>query len=70
MPENWPRALCALVTWGPSGGALLESEGVDETILQSLDKALKPTSASIPFVPGKIKRGKFNRRWGVVMNEV
>jgi len=51
-------------------GTLLESEGADETILKSLEKALKPTSASIPFVPGKVKRGKFNRRWGVVMNEV
>lgn len=50
-------------------GALLESEGADETTLQKLEKPLKPTSASIPFVPGKPKRGKANKRWGVVMNE-
>jgi predicted transcriptional regulator of viral defense system len=50
-------------------GALLESEGADETTLQNLEKTLKPTSAFIPFVPGKPKRGRVNKRWGVVMNE-
>ena len=50
-------------------GALLEAEGIDETVLRSLEKSLKPTSASIPFSPRKVKKGRFSRRWGVVMNE-
>ena len=50
-------------------GALLESEGAEETTLRKLEKPLKPTSAFIPFVPGKPKKGKANKRWGVVMNE-
>ncbi len=50
-------------------GALLESGGADEMTLQTLEKALKPTSASIPFIPRKAKKGKLNKRWGVVMNE-
>lgn len=49
-------------------GAFLEDEGVDEGLLGRLEKALKPTSATIPFVPGEPKRGRVNRRWGVVIN--
>lgn len=49
-------------------GALLEGEGVDEGLLERLERPLRPTSATIPFVPGKPKRGRMNRRWGVVIN--
>ena len=49
-------------------GVLLEGEGVDEGLLERLEKPLKPTSATIPFVPGKPKRGRLNKRWGVVIN--
>jgi predicted transcriptional regulator of viral defense system len=51
-------------------GALLESGGADEMTLQTLERALKPISASIPFIPRKAKRGKLNKKWGVVMNEI
>jgi predicted transcriptional regulator of viral defense system len=50
-------------------GALLEREGVEETQLRKLERALKPTSGMIPWLPSRPKRGTFNRRWGVVMND-
>ena len=50
-------------------GALLEREGVKESLLRRLDEALKQTRSMIPWIPGRPKRGKFNRRWGVVLNE-
>jgi len=50
-------------------GALLEREGVAETLLRKLERALKPTSSMIPWIPTQPKRGTINRRWGVVLNE-
>jgi len=49
-------------------GALLESEGVDAALLRKLERALKPTSSTIPWIPSRPKRGTLNRRWGLVMN--
>lgn len=50
-------------------GALLEAEGVGPTLLKKLESALKPSTAFIPWIPTRLKRGKINRRWGVVLNE-
>lgn len=50
-------------------GALLECEGVDAALLRKLERALKPTSGLIPWIPNRPKRGTFNLRWGVVMND-
>jgi predicted transcriptional regulator of viral defense system len=50
-------------------GALLEREGVEDPLLSRLEQALNKTRSMIPWVPGQPKRGKFNRRWGVVLNE-
>jgi predicted transcriptional regulator of viral defense system len=50
-------------------GALLECESVAETLLRKLERALKPTSSMIPWIPTQPKRGTINRRWGVVLNE-
>lgn len=50
-------------------GALLEREGVDDSLLMRLEQALKQTRSMIPWIPNRPKRGKFNRRWGVVLNE-
>ncbi|OPY01471.1 MAG: hypothetical protein A4E60_01708 [Syntrophorhabdus sp. PtaB.Bin047] len=49
-------------------GVLLEGEGVDEELLERLERPLRPTSATIPLVPGKPKRGRVNRRWGIIVN--
>ena len=50
-------------------GALLESERVKEQLLKKLERALKPSTSLIPWNPMKPKRGRINRRWGVVLNE-
>ncbi len=50
-------------------GALLEREGVEESLLRRLEQALNETRSMIPWIPGLPKRGKINRRWGVVLNE-
>ncbi len=50
-------------------GALLEGEGVDEAILERLERPLRPTSATIPLVPRKPKRGSLSKRWGVIVND-
>jgi len=50
-------------------GLLLDREGVEEKLLRRLEKALKPSVGLIPWVPTRPKRGKINRRWGVVVNE-
>lgn len=50
-------------------GVLLESEQVDEIILRELEKTLRPSTAYIPWNPGRPKRGRINRRWGVTLNE-
>jgi predicted transcriptional regulator of viral defense system len=50
-------------------GALLEREGVDASLLARLEKALNPTRSLIPWNPVRPKRGCFDRRWGVVLNE-
>jgi predicted transcriptional regulator of viral defense system len=50
-------------------GALLEREGVKAPLLEKLAQALQPTRSMIPFNPVRPKRGRFDRRWGVVLNE-
>ena len=50
-------------------GTLLEREGVGELLLRRLEQALTKTRSMIPWIPGQPKRGKFNRRWGVVLND-
>ncbi len=50
-------------------GALLEREGVEEDRLRKLERLLKPTTSLISWIPNRPKRGRVNRRWGVVFNE-
>ncbi len=50
-------------------GALLEREKVDGPLLRRLERALKPTTSLIPWIPMRPKRGTVNRRWGVVLND-
>lgn len=50
-------------------GVLLEREGVAAALLRRLERALKPTTGLIPWIPTLPKRGTVNRRWGVVINE-
>ena len=50
-------------------GKLLEIEGADKRLLRKLDKALRPSSSLIPWIPTRPKRGITDRRWGVVLND-
>lgn len=50
-------------------GALLERENADRSLLNKLQRALKPTTGLIPWIPTRPKRGTVDRRWGVVLNE-
>ncbi len=57
-------------------GALLEQMNVNETLLKRLEKALKPASSKIAFIPKQPLEdgqaisvcGPLCKRWGVVMN--
>jgi len=49
-------------------GKLLEMAETQEALLRKLEKALRPTSSPIPWVPTRPKRGKIDRRWGIVLN--
>ena len=49
-------------------GVLLEELEVDERVLRKLQRALRPSSAKIPFVPNRPARGPLSKRWGVVIN--
>lgn len=49
-------------------GVLLEQEGVDSRLLRRLKRTLPASGSTIPWIPTRAKRGRINRRWGVVVN--
>ena len=49
--------------------ALLDREGADTRLLSKLERELKPSSSLIPWIPTHPKRGRADRRWGVVWND-
>jgi predicted transcriptional regulator of viral defense system len=50
-------------------GAFLDREGADAAPLRKLERALKPFTSLIPWIPTRPKRGTVDRRWGVVWND-
>lgn len=61
------------VTFGNQGtirriGFLLENIGFSPVLLSRLNKALNRTLSLIPWIPGKIARGRINKRWGLIVN--
>jgi predicted transcriptional regulator of viral defense system len=50
-------------------GVLLAREGASKPALSKLRKALRPSTGTIPWIPTLPKRGRLDRRWGVVVNE-
>lgn len=50
-------------------GALLERETAGAAVLRMLERALRPSSGLIPWVPTRPKRGTIDRRWGIVWND-
>jgi predicted transcriptional regulator of viral defense system len=49
-------------------GFFLEKSGAPRSLLRKLQQALEPTTAFIPLVPRRPKRGRRNKQWGVVEN--
>ena len=49
-------------------GALLKRMGVQEHLLRRLERQAHPSQSLIPWIPNRDKRGKTNKRWGVVIN--
>jgi predicted transcriptional regulator of viral defense system len=49
-------------------GALLEDEEVQEHLLRRLQREIYASSSFIPWIPNRQKRGRTNKRWGVVIN--
>jgi predicted transcriptional regulator of viral defense system len=49
-------------------GVLLERLRANERLLRQLEKALPRSAGWIPWIPTAPKRGRLNRRWGVVVN--
>jgi predicted transcriptional regulator of viral defense system len=61
------------VTFGDVGtrrriGFLMEREGYDAEAIRLLQRSLPSTSSSIPWIPGRPKRGSTHRQWGIVDN--
>jgi predicted transcriptional regulator of viral defense system len=50
-------------------GKLLEMKGVQPSLLRKIEKALQLSSGLIPWIPTFPKRGKTDRRWGIVLND-
>lgn len=50
-------------------GALLGRRGVDERLLARLEQQLDRSTSAIPWIPTRPKRGRLDRRWGVVVND-
>ena len=50
-------------------GWVLDQEGVAAPVLRRLERALPDSSSLIPLNPVRPKRGRADRRWGVVVND-
>jgi len=50
-------------------GKLLELEGVQNSLLRKIEKAIRRSTSLIPWIPKRPKRGTVDRRWGVVVND-
>jgi predicted transcriptional regulator of viral defense system len=67
------RIVSSALNYGNTGvlrrlGKLMELEGVPQRQLRKLESQLTPTTALIPWCPTRAKKGKVDRRWGVVFN--
>jgi len=50
-------------------GVLMEMSGAEANLLKKMEESLTPATSLIPWIPTNPKRGRINRRWGVVINE-
>ena len=50
-------------------GALLEREGTSDVQLRKIERALPPSRSLIPWIHRRPKRGRIDRRWGIIWND-
>lgn len=50
-------------------GVLLEREGVPEALLRKLERGLSSSRSLIAWIPTRPRRGRIDRRWGVIQND-
>ena len=50
-------------------GFLLEQMKISQSLLATLQRALRSSTSAVPWNPTKPSRGTINRRWGVILNE-
>jgi predicted transcriptional regulator of viral defense system len=50
-------------------GALLQRLRIPATTWAPLEAALRPSASVIPWIPRRPKRGRVDRRWGIVWND-
>lgn len=48
-------------------GVLLEQRGVSDRLLGKLERALRPSTRTIPWIPNQPAGGTVNRRWNVIV---
>lgn len=72
--KKFLRDFISLVTQSANNNAVrrigfyLEQQGVDNEILKPLFKKIAPTKAWIALIPNKNRRGKTNKKWGIINN--
>jgi predicted transcriptional regulator of viral defense system len=50
-------------------GKLMDAEGANTTLLRQLERGLRSSTSVIPWIPTRPKRGRIDRRWGIVDND-
>jgi predicted transcriptional regulator of viral defense system len=48
---------------------LSEEQSIPVRLVSRLERAMRPSSSTIPWIPTMAKRGQVNKRWGLVINE-
>jgi predicted transcriptional regulator of viral defense system len=67
------KLVAAALRYGDLGtvrrlGVLLEMRKTSARLLRRLEDSLPATKGTIPWIPGRPKKGTASRRWGVVIN--
>lgn len=50
-------------------GTLLEMEGAPNSLLRKLEQKINPSSSLLPWIPSRSRKGKIDKRWGIILND-
>lgn len=72
-PELLPELVEVTETFGNMAtirriGFLLDSISDNSKMVDRLQCQLRPSTAFIPWIPGRDAKGKINRKWGIIVN--